>query len=110
MVTGAAGYIGSKLVGHLLDAGHSVIAVDNFRWGNKHSLNEHYDRYGFEFVLADVRDLSAYRGSAISADVIIPLAAIVGAPACDKNPVETVSVNQTAVKSLLKALSKSQRV
>jgi len=99
LVTGAAGYIGSILCEHLLDAGYQVTAVDNLMYG-QHSLFHLCANSRFEFVHGDVRDKGLMGGLVKDADVLIRLAAIVGAPACDRDPWLAQSVNLEAVRML----------
>ena len=109
LVTGAAGYIGSILCEHLLDAGYRVTAVDNLMY-DQHSLFHLCANPRFEFVYGDVRDEALMRRLVKDADVLIPLAAIVGAPACDRDPWLARSVNLEAVRLLNRLRSPSQLV
>lgn len=107
LVTGGAGYLGSVLCERLLDAGCRVTAVDDLMYQQRSLLhlcaNPHFD-----FVLGDVRDKELMRRLVKGADVLIPLAAIVGAPACDRDPLLARSVNLDAVR-LLGALRSAQQ-
>ena len=109
LVTGGAGYLGSVLCGRLLDAGYHVTAIDNLMYG-QHSLFHFCANPNFEFVLGDVRDEGTIRGLAKEADVLIPLAAIVGAPGCDRDPWLARSVNLEAVRLLNRLRSPRQMV
>ncbi len=109
LVTGAAGYIGSILCEHLLDAGCHVTAVDNLMYG-QHSLFHLCANSRFEFVYGDVRDEGLMRRLVKDADVLIPLAAIVGAPASDRDPWLARSVNLEAVRLLNRLRSPCQLV
>ena len=109
LVTGAAGYIGSILCEHLLDAGYHVTAVDNLMYG-QHSLFHLCANPHFEFVYGDVRDEGLMRRLVKEANVLIPLAAIVGAPACDRDPWLARSVNLEAVRMLNRLRGPSQLV
>ena len=99
LITGAAGYIGSVLCGRLLEQGCSVIALDNLHYGET-SLFHLCANPQFEFVPADARDESALKPLVARADVIIPLAAMVGVGACQRDPVLTRSINFEAVRAL----------
>ncbi len=111
LVTGGLGYLGSVLCEHLLDAGHQVTAVDNLLYGQgQQGLFHLCAHHGFEFVKGDVRDESLMRGVLQGADVIIHLAAIVGASACDRDPEMTTSVNLESVKLLNRLRSPRQLV
>jgi len=81
LVTGGAGFIGSILCEHLLNAGHQVTVLDNLMYGSG-SLFHLAHREGFEFVRGDARDEGILRTLVEQSEVIIPLAAVVGAPAC----------------------------
>jgi nucleoside-diphosphate-sugar epimerase len=85
LVTGAAGYIGSVLCEHLLDAGHRVTALDNLTYSGS-ALLPLCGNVRFEFVCGDVRDEQLLARLLASADVVVPLAALVGAPLCERDP------------------------
>lgn len=107
LVTGGAGYIGSILVPRLLAAGHAVTVVDTLRFGQS-PLGECCANPCFEFVLGDCRDASLMRPLLARADAIIPLAAIVGAPACDRDQTAAVSTNRDAVQLIASLRSRHQ--
>jgi nucleoside-diphosphate-sugar epimerase len=109
LVTGAAGYTGSVLCEHLLDCGYEVVAMDNLMY-RQTSLFHLCSNPNFDFVAGDVRDERILAGLVKSADVIIPLAAIVGAPACDRDPLLAESVNLEAVRLLNRLRSPEQLV
>ena len=109
LVTGGAGYIGSTLVPDLLSKKHKVTVIDNFMYDQTSLATSIRDR-NFEIIFGDVRDESLMKKLVSKADIIIPLAAIVGAPACDKDPVTAQSINKDSVLWLLKQLSKSQQI
>jgi nucleoside-diphosphate-sugar epimerase len=99
LVTGGAGYLGSVLCEHLLGAGHQVTVVDNLAYRER-TLFHLCANPDFDFVRGDVRDESLMRRVLKDADVIIPLAAIVGAPACDRDPLLATTVNLDSIKLL----------
>jgi nucleoside-diphosphate-sugar epimerase len=109
LVTGGAGYIGSVLVPDLLNRGYKVTVVDNFMY-KQTSLTTSIRNSNFKLVFGDVRDESLMKEEISKADVLIPLAAIVGAPACDKDPVLAKSINRDSILWLIKHLSKDQRI
>ena len=85
LVTGGAGYLGGILCEHLLDAGYHVTAIDNLMYGQR-SLFHLCGNERFDFVRGDVRDESLIGRLIERHDVLMPMAAIVGAPACDRDP------------------------
>jgi nucleoside-diphosphate-sugar epimerase len=109
LVTGGAGYLGSVMCEHLLYQGHRVTVVDNLMYG-QHSLFHFCANPRFDFVYGDVRDKNLMAKLVKKADVIIPLAAIVGAPACERDPQLAESVNLQAVKLLNRLRSPRQLV
>ena len=109
LVTGGAGYIGSTLVPDLLSKKHKVTVIDNFMYDQTSLATSVRDR-NLEIIFGDVRDESLMKKLVGKADIIIPLAAIVGAPACDKDPVTAQSINKDSILWLLKQLSKSQQI
>jgi nucleoside-diphosphate-sugar epimerase len=109
LVTGGAGYLGSILCEHLLDVGYRVTVVDNLMYGQP-SLFHLCANPQFDFVLGDVRDERLMRSLVKDADVLIPLAAVVGAPACDRDPWLAQSVNLEAVRMLNRLRSPGQLV
>jgi len=109
LITGGAGYIGSVLVPLLLRDGHAVHVLDNFRF-DQTSLTECCLDPNFRVTRGDCRDMTTLTRALRDADVILPLAAIVGAPACDRDPTAAVTTNLDAIKLLLSLRSKHQRI
>jgi nucleoside-diphosphate-sugar epimerase len=109
LVTGGAGYIGSVLVPALLQEGFAVHVVDNFLF-RQSSLLDCCIHPRFSVTRGDCRDKAVMEKALRGADYIIPLAAIVGAPACSADATATVSTNLEAVKLLLQLRSKQQRI
>jgi nucleoside-diphosphate-sugar epimerase len=109
LVTGGAGYIGSVLVPNLLSQGHVVTVIDNFMY-KQTSLASSIRNENLTLVFGDVRDEALMNQHLAKSDVVIPLAAIVGAPACDSDPVAAQSINKESILWLLKKLSKDQRI
>jgi nucleoside-diphosphate-sugar epimerase len=109
LVTGGAGYIGSIMVPYLLSNGHKVTVLDNLMY-KQTSLLEHCYNPNFQFLRGDVRDVDLLRKTIPQFDVLIPLAAIVGAPACEKDSLLATSVNLDAVVELNRIRSKNQWV
>lgn len=109
LVTGGAGYLGSTMVPDLLAAGHKVTVLDNFMF-KQSSLNHVCHDANFSIVKGDVRVQSVVAPLLKEADVVIPLAALVGAPLCSQDPVGATTINHDAIAMMLKLLSKAQRV
>lgn len=109
LVTGGAGYIGSTLVPLLLDAGHRVTVLDNFMY-RQESLHHVCHHPGFTVTRGDIRREDVMAPLLRQADMVIPLAAYVGAPLCAADPVGAESVNRDAVTMMLRLLSPSQAV
>ena len=109
LVTGAAGYVGSVLCEHLLAAGHRVTALDNLTYSGSGLLPLCSDER-FEFVYGDVRDEQLLARLLPSADVLIPLAALVGAPLCERDPSQATAVNVEAIRALNRLRSPDQLV
>jgi nucleoside-diphosphate-sugar epimerase len=109
LVTGGAGYIGSILVPQLLAAGHKVTVLDNFMYRQNSLASSCFDD-NFHVVKGDIRLESTLRPLIAAADVIIPLAALVGAPICAQDPVGAKSINRDAVLMMLKLMSTEQRI
>src|SRR5438128_8845285 len=87
LVTGGLGYLGSIVCEHLLDAGFEVTALDNLMYGaGQQGLYHLCANPSFDFVKGDVRDDKLMQTTLRRADVVIHLAAIVGASACDRDP------------------------
>src|SRR5574339_1313028 len=109
LVTGAAGYIGSTLVPALLEHGYAVTALDNFMYGQD-SLAAVCYHPAFSLVRGDVRSAEVMRPLVRDADIIIPLAALVGAPLCDRDPIAATSTNKQAIVDMLQLIGRDQRV
>lgn len=109
LVTGGAGYLGSVLCERLMAAGHHVTVVDRL-YHNQSSLFHLCPSPNFDFVFGDVRDEQLMKRLIGQADVLIPLAAVVGAPACDRDPWLATSVNLDAIRMLNRLRSPRQLV
>lgn len=109
LVTGGAGYIGSILTEQLLIEGFDVTILDNFMYSDS-SLNHlhHYDN--LKIVKGDVRDKNKILSCLKLADIIIPLAAYVGAPLCEFDPVGAKTINKDAIDLILDNVSKNQLI
>ncbi len=109
LVTGGAGYLGSTMVPELLLAGHKVTVLDNFMY-KQNSLGHVCHHPHFHVVNGDIRLEDTIRPLLKKADIVIPLAAYVGAPLCNKDPIGASTVNHDAILMMIKLLSKDQRV
>jgi nucleoside-diphosphate-sugar epimerase len=109
LVTGGAGYLGSTMVPDLLSAGHKVTVLDNFMF-KQTSLNHCCYHPNFTVVKGDIRQKNTMSALMKDSDVIIPLAALVGAPLCSLDPVGATTINHDAIELMLKLLSKDQIV
>jgi nucleoside-diphosphate-sugar epimerase len=109
LVTGGAGYIGSVLVPELLSDGHKVTVIDNFLY-KQNSLASSFINPNLTVEVGDIRNASLMKELISKCDVLIPLAAIVGAPACNKDATSAESINLTAAKNIIDLTSKNQLV
>ena len=109
LITGGAGYLGSILTPHLLSLGHEVTVLDTLMYGQA-PLLDHCINEKFEFVYGDARDECTLRRQLSKADCIIPLAALVGAPACKRDAVGATSTNRDAVALIARLRSSAQRI
>ena len=109
LVTGGAGYLGSTMVPDLLAAGHKITVLDNFLF-KQTSLNHCCYHPNFSVVKGDIRQKDTMSKLMKEADVIIPLAALVGAPLCSLDPIGATTINHDAIELMLKLLSKDQIV
>lgn len=109
LITGGAGYIGSVLTPFLLEKGYAVTVIDNLSF-NQTSLLNCFSNPDFRFVLGDAQNETLLKQELKGADYIIPLAAIVGAPACNRSPLLATSINYDAIALLLRHASKEQRI
>ena len=109
LVTGGAGYIGSILVPALLAEGHSVTVLDSFRY-NQASLLDVCQDSRLRIVRGDAREEATLAPLVKEADVLLPLAALVGVPVCEADAVAARTVNLDAILLLLKLRSPRQKV
>jgi nucleoside-diphosphate-sugar epimerase len=109
LVTGGAGYLGSILVPALLQAGHRVTVLDNFMF-RQNSLNQCCADLNFAVARGDAREEGVLRPLVAKADIVIPLAALVGAPLCDRDRIGATSTNREAVATLVRLLGAEQRI
>lgn len=100
LVTGGAGYIGSILVPMFLQSGHEVVVLDNFMY-EQTSLLECVSNPALAVIRGDARDADTVFRCLQGVHGIIPLAAIVGAPSCDKDRLLAETTNFEAIRMLL---------
>jgi nucleoside-diphosphate-sugar epimerase len=109
LVTGGAGYLGSVLVPTLLAEGFDVHVLDNFMY-RQNSLARCCADERFSVTNGDVRQEDIVRPLLAKADIVIPLAALVGAPLCNKDPIGATSTNLDAIKLMVRLMSADQRI
>jgi nucleoside-diphosphate-sugar epimerase len=109
LITGGAGYLGSIMVPELLRAGHKVTVLDNFMF-KQNSLAHCAADPNFDVIRGDSRDEGLVKKLVKDADIVIPLAALVGAPLCKQDPIGATTTNLDGQLMLLKNLSSQQRV
>jgi nucleoside-diphosphate-sugar epimerase len=109
LITGGAGYIGSVLTEVLLDNGYNVTVFDNLIY-KQTSLLHLCDNKRFEFVKGDVINQKELLPHIVNNDIIIPLAAIVGAPACDANKDLATAINYTQIEFIVDNIRKDQKL
>jgi nucleoside-diphosphate-sugar epimerase len=100
LVTGGAGYVGAELIDELLSAGHEVRSIDVLLHGQD-DVAARLDSFGVELIRADLRDDDARRGALEGVDAVVHLAAIVGDPACGRDPELSNSVNVEGTRALV---------
>ena len=108
-ITGGAGYLGSILVPSLIQDGYKVTVLDNFLF-EQNSLSHICANPNFDIVYGDARDEDLVAKHVRDADVVIPLAALVGAPLCDKDPIGATTLNRDAVEMLVGNLTPDQKI
>jgi nucleoside-diphosphate-sugar epimerase len=100
LVTGGAGYLGSVITQKLLESGYQVVVLDKLIF-NQLSLLPHTSNPNFKFVYGDVRNTDLLKELVEECDIIIPLAAIVGFPACDADPKLAYEINFEQIKNIV---------
>ena len=109
LITGGAGYLGSTLTEVLLSKGYKVTVLDNLVY-KQLSLTSFCHNKNFELIVGDVRDSQLLSDLVEKNDIIVPLAAIVGMPACKKDPELTVAVNYEQIVDIVNFMWKDQKL
>jgi len=109
LITGGAGYIGSSLATALINFGYKVTVIDKLKYDSG-ALNHLYLNKNFKFIKGDVRDKNLMKSLVRVNEFIIPLAALVGAPLCDKFKREAVTTNLDAIKLILSNLKRKNKL
>ena len=109
LITGGAGYLGSVISELLLTENYKVTVLDNLIY-NQLSILHLFKHENFEFIKGDVRDTQLLKPLVEKADIIIPLAAIVGMPACKNNPQLATEINYTQIENIIKFSNPSQKI
>jgi nucleoside-diphosphate-sugar epimerase len=109
LITGGAGYIGSILTTELVKLNFKVTVLDDLYYSSN-SLNHLFLFKNFNFIRGDVRDKSLIKKLIKDTDIVIPLAALVGAPLCEKKKRDAVEINFKSVDFIVRSLSKNQKI
>ncbi len=109
LITGGAGYIGSKLATKLLELNFNVTVLDVLKFSSK-SVSHLFFNKKFKFIKGDVRNKKLMKSLIKKNEFIIPLAALVGAPLCEKNKSEAISVNLKSIKFLMNNIGKKNKI
>lgn len=109
LITGGFGYIGSVLTEHLVNLGYHVTVIDNLYYRQSPMLHLCH-KENFDFIIGDARDEQLLKKVLPGQDFIIPLAALVGAPVCDKHPDDAKSVNFGAIELLTRLRKPGQKI
>ena len=109
LITGGGGYIGSMLATELIRLGHKVTVVDLLKY-DKGSLDHLYFEKNFTFINGDIRNLSLLKTHISKNEFIIPMAALVGAPLCEKNKKEAIQTNFRSIKKILQNFNKKNKL
>ena len=108
LITGGGGYVGSMLSTALVNLGHEVTVIDVLKFSSK-PLNHLFGKKNFHFIKGDVRQKKLIEKLVKKNEFIIPLAALVGAPLCEKNKKEANEVNLYSINHLMKIIKKKNK-
>ncbi len=109
LITGGAGYLGSVMTRLFLETGYHVLVLDNFMYGQS-SLLDFCVFDSFEVVRGDCRDEALMKGLIKDVDAVIPLAALVGAPICNRDKIAAATTNRDAIQMLCRIAAPSQKI
>ena len=109
LITGGAGYLGSMLTSKLVYLGHEVYVMDSLLF-SKEPLFHLFSYPNFHFVHADVRSVKILKKLMSKVDYVLPLAALVGAPVCEKNKKTAIEVNLKNIEFIVRNIKKNQRI
>ena len=109
LITGGAGYIGSTLATKLVNLGHKVTVVDILKY-NKNSIYHLFSKKNFNFIKADIRNSKLIKRLLSKNEIIIPLAALVGAPLCERKKREATTTNLNSIKDIVKYSGKKNKI
>ena len=109
LITGGAGYIGSILVDYLIKENHEVTVLDNFTY-ESNTLASYCNNKNFKVINRDVRDYEFLEKKLVNYELIIPLAALVGAPLCNQRKEDAESLNLKHNLKLFKMLKSDQKI
>jgi len=109
LVTGGAGYLGSTMIPELLKAGNQVTVLDNFFY-HQNSLAHVCHDTNLKVINGDIRLKEIMTAAMSEVDIIIPLAAFVGAPLCNKDPVGATTINRDAILMMLELANDDQAI
>ena len=109
LITGGAGYIGSMLATKLLNLNFEVTVIDSLKFSSK-SLNHLFYYKNFKFIKGDVRNHRIMKSLVQKNEFLVPLAALVGAPLCERNKKEAISVNYNSINNLMKFINKKNKI
>lgn len=98
-ITGGAGYLGSVLSELFLQKNYEVTVLDNLYY-NQTSIIQFTHNKNFNFIYGDVRNESTLWKAIKDADIIIPLAALVGFPACEREPELATQLNYEHIRNI----------
>ena len=102
LITGGAGYIGNVLTRDLLNDQNNIVTIlDNFSYNQQISFFDILNKKNLNIINRDVRNKDILKEQIQKNDIILPLAGIVGAPACEKNKLLATELNLEQIYKIL---------